>query len=57
LLLCGADGFAEGSLNLDLVSTDSREKHSAKPVQFGTPPVANPVGELATFNIRWLGRT
>jgi hypothetical protein len=26
-------------------ATDSREKHSAKPVQFGTPPVANPVGD------------
>jgi hypothetical protein len=37
LLPCSSDGFAERSLNLDLVNTDSGEKHTAKPLQVGTP--------------------
>jgi hypothetical protein len=36
LLFCGADGFAERSLNLGFVGTNSREKHATEPVQFGT---------------------
>src|SRR5262249_31761481 len=38
LLLCGADGCAERSLNLGLLSAHSHLKHTAEPVHFGTPP-------------------
>ena len=37
-LLCNSDGCAQRSLNVGFVGTQSREKHSAEPVQFGTPP-------------------
>ena len=37
LLLCDSDGFAERGLNLGLLSTHSREKCTAQPVQFGRP--------------------
>jgi hypothetical protein len=32
-----SDGFAERSLNLSVVGTNSREEHTPEPVQFGTP--------------------
>jgi hypothetical protein len=38
LSLCSADGFAKRSLNLSLVGTYSREKHTAEAVQFGAAP-------------------
>ena len=37
LLLCDSDGFAERSLNLRFLSTNSGEEHGAEPVQFGAP--------------------
>jgi|SRR6516165_9565283 hypothetical protein len=38
LLLCCVDGSAKRSLDLALRGGHSREKHTAEPVQFGTPP-------------------
>jgi hypothetical protein len=35
LFLCDSDGGAKRSLNLGLIRTQSREKYTAKPVQFG----------------------
>jgi hypothetical protein len=37
LLLCDSDDFAERDLNLSFVSTKTREKHAAEPVQFRIP--------------------
>ena len=37
-MLRPADGFAKRSLNLSLVGTYTREKHTAEPVQFRAAP-------------------